>query len=100
MSHQLGPAQASLAGQRDGIYSRLASYKTSDLEEMGARLPAILRNQAVPARDVEWLEFAQVCSLKEQYAAAVCLYAAAFTRNEAARYRYAAVRDAPLPKQK
>ena len=42
------------------------------------RLPAVLRGQDQPANAAERLEFADLCTIKKQYAAPVRFYAAAF----------------------
>jgi eukaryotic-like serine/threonine-protein kinase len=55
--------------------------KCQRLVELDQRLPAILNGEAQPSNAVEQLEFAQICATKKLHAAAVGLYAAAFSAD-------------------
>jgi Flp pilus assembly protein TadD len=74
--HDLLPARDPLREQTRPLLQRCQRYKA-----LAVRLPRIMKGAEKPASAAEQIEFAELCRLKELYAAAARFYAAAFAEE-------------------
>jgi serine/threonine-protein kinase len=56
-------------------------HRCEDMLALDGRLPAVLQGEDKPANAAEQFQFAELCSIKKQYAAAARLYADALAAN-------------------